>query len=244
MTLRMFDCGDSGLNIEVGSHVSEEVNAQAIALSQALEVRKLAGIREIIPTYRSVLVQFDPLLLARTDLAAQVRAAWDSIETAAQASTLWQVPICYGGECGVDLAEFALARGLSKEEVVRRHSAVTYRVYMIGFAPGFTYLGGLDPSLHASRRGTPRLKTPVRSVAIGGQQSAISPPMELPSGWHLIGQTPFRTYDAGRGGSEAFLLSPGDHVRFEPVSHADYLSLCKAAEAGAPVARKAARHDM
>lgn len=144
------------------------------------------------------------------------------------------MPVHYGGAHGADLDDLAAGAGLSPEAVIALHSGRDYRVYMIGFAPGFAYLGGLDPRLHASRRTDPRLKTPAGSVSIGGNQTGVSPPLELPSGWQLIGRTPARSYDPAR--AEPFLFAAGDLIRFEPIDRAAFDALSEAARAGETVA--------
>jgi KipI family sensor histidine kinase inhibitor len=232
---RLLDAGDGGLVVELGSAISEATNRQVIALGDALGRLALPGIIEIVPTYRSLLVLFDPLALPRATLRDEVHRLWPPGVTDSERSGHWCVPVLYGGEHGMDLEGVARTHGLAPEEVVALHSGAEYRVYMIGFAPGFAYLGGLPETIHTSRRTDPRLKTPPRSISIGGQQTAISPPLEIPSGWHLLGQTPVRTYDPRRV-EKPFLFAAGDVIRFMPITPDDYRDMCAAAEAGAEVA--------
>ncbi|MBB3773629.1 KipI family sensor histidine kinase inhibitor [Angulomicrobium tetraedrale] len=236
---RLLDAGESGLVVEFGDAIDEQVNREVIALADALDALPLAGIREVVPTYRSLLVLFDPLVLSRETLRARVLALWppraDGRQSHGTRHGIWHVPVAYGGEHGVDLDHVARLHGLSTREVVDLHSGAEYRVYMIGFAPGFAYLGGLNEAIHTSRRTDPRLKTPPRSVSIGGRQAAVSPPLEIPSGWHLLGQTPVRSYDPARA-ERPFLFAAGDTIRFTPIPHAEYAALCRAAEAGEIVA--------
>jgi KipI family sensor histidine kinase inhibitor len=233
---RFLNSGDSGLTVEFGSEISEAVNIAVIALGERLSQRKLPGLREIIPTYRSLLLLFDPVVLPRKALIAEVEQLWALPPVAAARRTRWHVPVVYGGEAGVDLGVVARQHGMTEDEVIALHAGADYRVYMIGFAPGFAYLGGLPEAIHTSRRTDPRMRTPPRSISIGGQQTAVGPPMEIPSGWQLIGRTPARSYDPART-QRPFLFEPGDGIRFEPVSHAEYERLCAAAEAGELVAR-------
>lgn len=233
---RLLDAGDGGLVVEFGDDIDETVNRRVIAFAQAVESLALPGIREVVPTYRSLLILFDPLVLARHELCEAALALWPPPETAGQRHGFWRVPVLYGGEHGIDLDHVARMHGMAAEDVIALHSGAEYRVYMIGFAPGFAYLGGLPEPLHTSRRTDPRLKTPPRSVSIGGRQAAVSPPMEIPSGWHLLGQTPVRSYDPRRT-DRPFLFTAGDAIRFAPVSPAEYRDLCKAAEAGEIVAQ-------
>lgn len=234
---RLLDAGDGGLVIELGDTVDEEINAMVVALAAAIEASALPGLHEVVPTYRSVLVLFDPLILPAERLRAVVHALPEPRPAAAAERRVWRVPVCYGGACGIDLDHVAAVHDLSTDEVIRLHSSVTYRVYMIGFAPGFSYLGGLPEPLHTGRRDDPRPRIPARSVSIGGRQTGVSSPLEVPSGWHLIGRTPVRSYDPGRR-SLPFLFAAGDGIRFEPVDLAAYERLCRAAEAGDLVAEQ------
>lgn len=232
---RLLDAGESGLVVEFGDAIDETVNRQVIALADALAARELAGVREVVPTYRSLLVLFDPLALPREMLRAEVLALWPPRAEAGKTHGIWRVPVLYGGEHGVDLDYVARLHGLTTQEVIDLHSGADYRVYMIGFAPGFAYLGGLPEAIHTSRRTDPRLKTPPRSVSIGGKQTAVSPPLPIPSGWHLLGQTPVRSYDPART-ERPFLFAAGDTIRFVPIGAGEYERMCAAAEAGAIVA--------
>jgi KipI family sensor histidine kinase inhibitor len=145
------------------------------------------------------------------------------------------VPVVYGGAFGIDLEAVAERAGMTPAEVIARHSAGDYRVYMLGFLPGYTYLGGLDPKLATPRRQDPRLETPSGTVAIGGIQTGIQC-ITAPSGWNLLGRTPVRTYHPHR--DPIFLIEPGDHVSFFPVPESEWDALDRAAEAGDPVAEK------
>lgn len=232
---RLLDAGDGGLVVEFGRDVDEAVNARVIALAAAVEALELPGLVEVVPTYRSLLVLHDPVALPRARLREAVLALCPPPVEEAGPRRLWRVPVAYGGENGVDLDHVAAVNGLTTQEVVRLHAGATYRVYMIGFAPGFAYLGGLPEPIHTSRRVDPRPRTPPRSVSIGGRQTAVSPPLGLPSGWHLIGRTPVRSYDPRRA-DDPFLFKAGDLIRFEPVDQAAFERLDIAAEAGERVA--------
>lgn len=232
---RYLDAGDAGLVVEFGDEIDEGINRAVVATAGALEERREAGIIEVVPTYRSFLVIFDPLALSKSRLIEIVEGLDASRPAHAATGIRWRVPVLYGGEAGVDLAEVADLHGLSEAEVVALHSGTIFRVYMLGFSPGFAYLGGLPAALHTSRRTDPRPETPPRSISIGGQQAAISPPIPVPSGWRLLGRTPVRSYDPQRT-SRPFLFSPGDQVRFEPITPSEYERACAAAEAGEIVA--------
>jgi 5-oxoprolinase (ATP-hydrolysing) subunit B len=228
---RFLDSGDRGLTVELGDTVDPSISEQVVALDRALQARSLAGVIETIPTYRSLLVIFDPTRIRKLALKEEIVALWPPTRTADQAQRLWRVPVAYGGEHGVDLEAVARTHDISRDEVVRLHSGPVYRVHMIGFAPGFAYLGGLPEVLHTSRRTDPRLKTPASSISIGGKQAAVSPPLEVPSGWHLIGRTPIRSYDP-RCVENPFLFSAGDTIRFVPISHAEFDAMSSAVAAG------------
>jgi KipI family sensor histidine kinase inhibitor len=236
-TLRFLDAGDGGLVVELGQDIDETTNAAVMALAERLGEACLDGVLEVIPTYRSLLVQFDPLRLEKSVLVGEVETAWAAATTVDRHASLWHIPVCYGDEYGADLGFVARANGLDEAEVVARHAGATYRIYMIGFAPGFAYLGGLDRSLHTSRRTEPRLKTPPRSISIGGMQTAVSPPIEIPSGWHMLGRTAVRTYDPTRK-EQVFLFGPGDYIRFHPVQPPEYDRQLEAVERGTIVAER------
>lgn len=235
--LRFLDAGDGGLVVELGQDIDEATNAAVMALAEQLGKSAPEGVLEVIPTYRSLLIQFDPLRIEKAALIKAARAAWADTKSVHRQASLWHIPVCYGGAHGADLGVVARANGLDEAEVIARHSATSYRIYMIGFAPGFAYLGGLDRALHTSRRTEPRLATPPRSVSIGGMQTAISPPIEIPSGWHMLGQSPVRTYDPARK-DRSFLFEPGDYLRFYPVTPGEYARQLEAVERGELVAER------
>jgi KipI family sensor histidine kinase inhibitor len=225
--------GDSALVLEFEERIDPEVSARVLAVDRALAAARIAGVQETLPTYRTLLVRFDP---EHTDIdalqALMLRTARDA-DAATQAGRLWRVPVAYGGAHGIDLDDVARAKQMSTEEIIRRHGDATYHVYMIGFVPGYTYLGGLDPLLHHSRRENPRLVVPRGTVSIGGQQAAIQS-IEAPSGWHLLGRTPLRLFDMRR--EKPFLIEPGERVRFTRVTAAEFDRLDALAERGAIVA--------
>ncbi|MDG4889803.1 5-oxoprolinase subunit PxpB [Mesorhizobium sp. WSM4887] len=239
---RFLDAAEGGLVVEFGSTIDGKTNAAVMTLAETLGEAKLRGVLEVIPTYRSLFVQFDPLQLSKSELKEAVTSMWGAPKVPDRHGSLWHIPVCYGGDHGIDLSFVARTHGIDEAEVVTRHAAVTYRIYMIGFAPGFAYLGGLDPLLHTSRRTEPRLKTPPRSISVGGMQTAVSPPLEIPSGWHMLGRTAVRTYDPARQ-SGAFLFEPGDYLRFHPVTQGEYDRQLQAAEAGEPVAEREDHRD-
>jgi KipI family sensor histidine kinase inhibitor len=211
--------GDSTIVLELEEAVDPAVNARVIAIAAAARAANWPGIRDIVPTFRSVAVAFDPM---RADLA-RVAADLERFAATAQATVAERPPIaipaCYGGELGPDLEALARWAACSPAEVVERHASTTYRVYMMGFVPGFAYMGTVDPRIRAPRHTTPRVRVPAGSVGIAGVQTGVYP-METPGGWQIIGRTPLTVFDPGR--DEPFLLRTGDTVRFVPIDRDEY----------------------
>lgn len=230
---RILDCGDGAISVEFGDRIDAGVNARALALDAALRAIDIPGLIETVPSYRAVLVCFDPVATDFDHLRALILSLSASAENNAVAAKRWRVPVVYGGEFGVDLDEFAARHGMTSDEIIALHSGAIYRVYMIGFMPGFAYLGGLDPRLETPRRLQPRLKTPAQSISIGGAQAAVSS-VEAPSGWHLLGRTPARPFLPGR--DPVFLFGAGDEIRFEPVAAKEWDALDAAAARGETIA--------
>ncbi len=230
---RFLACGDAAVTVEFGTAIDPRVSARVLALDAALNARSVRGLVETVPTYRSLMVQFDPLIFDYDLFQQRVRDLAGTLEAAPASGRRWKVPVVYGGKFGFDLDATAERHGLTSAQLIDKHTAPVYRVYMIGFMPGFTYLGGLDPSIATSRRTDPRPMTPAGCISIGGIQALIAG-QAMPSGWHILGLTPVRTFMAGR--EPAFLTAPGDEVVFEPVDAARWDALDRAAAAGEPVA--------
>jgi KipI family sensor histidine kinase inhibitor len=229
-------CGDGAFSVDFGDAIDAGLIARVAALDAALSADPPLGVVETVPTYRALLVAFDP---ARADPPALARRLAELAEGAAApraAGRTWRVPVVYGGTFGEDLALIAAHAGLSPEDYARRHAAGDYAVAMIGFMPGFCYLAGLDPALAMPRRETPRPRIPAGSVSVGGIQTAVGS-VESPSGWRLIGRTPARAFMPGR--EPPFLFAPGDRIRFEAVPAVRWAELDAAAAAGEPVAERA-----
>lgn len=231
---RFLAAGDAVLTIELGDAIGAELSERVTAFDAAIQAAAIEGIVETVPTYRSLSVHYDPAVLDAAALRARIEALEIDPAAGRNPARLWHIPVAYGGDYGMDLEHIAERHGLTPERVVELHSRGRYRVYMIGFAPGFSYLGGLDERLHTPRRTEPRLRTPAGSVSIGGMQAAVSS-VEVPSGWHMLGRTPVRTFDLRR--DRPFLFSIGDAVRFEPIAHGEWAALEARAAAGETVAR-------
>ena len=211
------DAGDSALLLELEPVVDAHVNARAIAIAGAMREAAVTGVRDVVSTFRSVAVYFDPL---RTDVDA-VRSALERA-SAAPAGIVerrsFEIPVVYGGEGGPDLADVAQAASLTPGEVIAKHSAPEYRVFMLGFLPGFAYLGTVAPEIAVARRPSPRLRVAAGSVGIAGLQTAVYP-SDSPGGWQIVGRTTQPMFDPQR--VPAALLAPGDRVRFVPVQETE-----------------------
>ena len=226
--------GDGALLIRLGERIDASLNAHALAIAAALRAAGLPGVFDIAAAYASVCVRYDPAAWtdsgsARTPhdgIAARIGeiAARTPVGAASDTAPPVEIPVCYGGEYGPDLAEVATLSGLQESEVMARHGAGEYRVAMLGFAPGFPYLLGLDSSLHTPRRANPRTRVPAGSVAIGGAQTGIYP-RELPGGWQIIGRTPLDLFDPAR--DPPALLTPGRRVRFRAVDAGEFAALSR-----------------
>lgn len=221
--VRFLPAGDGGVVVEFGQGISLETNAAVRGLAHALERARIPGLREAVPTYRSLGVEYDPIAIGWDEITDAIRGLLDRIDADAPPSPRRvELPTVYGGAYGPDLLDVAAHTGLAPDEVIRRHSGTDYPVYMLGFTAGFAYLGGLPDSLHTPRLATPRTRVPKGSVAIGGAQTGAYPE-ETPGGWRLIGRTPVPLFDPLRDPPTP--CSPGDRVRFVPVSEEEYRRL-------------------
>ena len=218
--MKILPAGDRALVADFGNVISEDVNRKVNALKKVLLAEKVAGVREMIPTYRSLLVEYNPAVISMQALRARIEAA--DIEGAAaetEKRRVLEIPCCYGGLYGEDLAGLAELTGLSEKEIIDIHAGTEYRVYMLGFLPGFVYLGGMDERIAAPRLNSPRVSIPAGSVGIGGSQTGVYP-MASPGGWRLIGMTPVSFYDPKR--ENPVLCEAGDYIRFVPISPEEY----------------------
>jgi inhibitor of KinA len=214
--------GDAALLVEFPQRIDPVVSGRAVAVSRAIQDRCAGRIRDVVVGYASVTVYFDPL---QTDIGAIEAEISRAVELNREAPSIAEgvidVPVCYGGQLGPDLAQIAAFAGATEAETIELHCAPVYRVYVVGFMPGFAYMASVHPRLAMPRRPTPRTRVPAGSVAIASGQTGIYP-IESPGGWHLIGRTWLKPYDERR--SEPFLFKPGDRVRFHPV-HRDEFDL-------------------
>jgi inhibitor of KinA len=213
---RILAAGDSALLVELGEAIEPAINRQVHALARALEQQAFPGLGEIVPGYCSLLVHYGPLErnYAEVEVFVSETARRCDVSHLPEPQTV-EIPTVYGGTYGPDIAFVAAHNGLSVDDVIARHSGTTYTVYMLGFAPGFAYLGGLPEELVTPRLSTPRQAVPAGSVGIAGAQTGVYP-IETPGGWRLIGRTPVALFDPAA--DPPTRLRPGDQVRFAPIS--------------------------
>jgi len=222
--------GDSSILIEFRQEISPEVNARITAVVRLIKEQQIEGIVDMIPSFCALLINYDPRIITYAQILERMEKLLSlDVETEEIASTVYEIPVCYGGEYGPDLEFVAENAGLSVAEVIQLHSSTDYLIYMLGFMPGFPYLGGLDERIHTPRLENPRLKIPAGSVGIGGAQTGIYP-RESPGGWQLLGLTPVQTYDPNR--EVPILFEAGDYIRFVPIDQVEYQEIQKQVEAG------------
>jgi inhibitor of KinA len=216
--------------VEFGDRMDRQLSALVLNLLRRLREAGIPGVVEAVPTFRSLLIHYDPLVVRARELEARLEPLIDGLEAGAMGGRRWYFPTCYeGSEFAPDLEDVARTTGLSAPEVVELHAEVEHLVYVIGFLPGLPYLGDLPAALELPRRTSPRIKVPAGSVAIATNQTCIYP-LESPGGWHIIGRTAVPLFDPRR--QSPVLLSPGDTVRFVPVGREVYEDMRAASEEG------------
>jgi KipI family sensor histidine kinase inhibitor len=231
---RFLPVGDTALTVEFGDAIDPTINAAVIALDLGLAAAELPGIIETVPTYRSLLICYEPAELPYHTLVAAVRELiGENFGRAGRAGRCWTVPVAYGAPYGEDLEEVAATLRLEPRQVIAAHAGTEYLVYLVGFNPGAPNLGGLPTQLHIPRRKVPHPMVAAGSVAIGGMQTGITS-IAIPTGWHILGRTPVRPFVVTR--REPFLFEPGDRIRFRPIDGAEFERLAADAAAGEPVA--------
>ena len=233
LTPRFLDAGECALVVEYGTTIDPRLNEAVLALDAALTDHPRDGIIECVPTYRSLMIHYDPFTISRSELIAHVTARRTG-GAASRPRRLWTLPACYDEEFGEDLGFVAERQKLTKADVIRLHSTARYRIYMFGFAPGLAYLGGGPPELSIPRRTSPRDYVPANSLIIAGGQAVVFT-VAMPSGWHILGRTPERLFAPER--NPVFLGAPGDEMTFEPVDRAAYEALRLRAIAGEVLGR-------
>jgi inhibitor of KinA len=226
---RFLSAGDTALVVEFGDRVDRTLSGLVLALARRLADAAIPGVVETVPTFRSLMVHYDPLQLTDAQLKGHLAPLLDGLEAAESAGRHWRIPACYDASLGLDLADVAQRTGLSVAEVARRHTGALHHIYMMGFLPGLPYLGGLPPEFELPRRENPRIKVPSGAVAVAMSMTVVYP-LESPGGWHILARTPAPLWDMRR--NPPALLAAGDKVTFEPVSLREYEALLARAAAG------------
>ena len=239
--VRFLLTGDTSLSVEFGNAINEAINHDIRAYKIALEKAGIPGIVETVPTYRSLMVHYDPSVIPYAQIRMKLEQLLNEMgEIEIPPSPVLEIPVLYGGEMGPDLPFVAENAGMSEEEVVKIHSSAEYLIYMLGFTPGFTYLGGMSEKIAAPRLKAPRVKIPAGSVGIAGTQTGVYP-IDSPGGWQLIGRTPVKMYDPKR--ETPILPEAGQYIQFFPVTQAEYDAILQEVEAGTYVVKTHARKE-
>jgi inhibitor of KinA len=226
------DAGEAALVVEFGRAIEPAIHDRVLALDAALSQRALPGVVELVPTIRSLMIHYDPLVIERTALVDAVRGIGTGA-AGTRPARRWTIPCCYDPTFGEDIAHIADQLGMTPERVVALHSGATYRAYMYGFLPGFCYLGGLPQELTVSRRMTIRAPHPSGTIMIGAGMGLITT-FAMPTGWWLVGRTPERMFSLDR--AQTFLAAVGDEIKFAPIDLAAFHALDRRAAAGEVVA--------
>jgi len=212
--------GDTGIIIQFGTEISEAIYQQIRQYVYWLEQSCIEGIVEWVPAYTTLAVFYRPNIISYDELSQKLLKIGEKIESMPVPDPIViEIPTLYGKEAGPDIQFVAETNGLSEEEVVKIHSSSDYLIYMIGFVPGFPYLGGMDKRIAAPRKKTPRSRIPAGSIGIAGEQTGIYP-LETPGGWQIIGRTPVKLYDPQK--QDPILLKAGDYIRFVPITEREY----------------------
>lgn len=220
--------GDTSLAIVFDQVISVEINEQIRALDEAITEAKIPGVYETVPTYCSLTVHYDPVTIRYHELEEKITKLLDMTHHAEVSKPkVIEIPVCYGGDFGPDLDNVANHNNLTPEEVIKIHASGEYLVYMLGFTPGFSYMGGMDERIATPRHTTPRVLIPAGSVGIAGMQTGIYP-IDSPGGWQLIGLTPIILYDAAR--ETPILLDAGMYVKFVPIDEQEFYGIKTLAE--------------
>ena len=227
--MRFLPAGDTAVVVEFGDRIDRALSSRVLALARALRDAPPAGVVGVVPTFRSLLVHYNPLITSGRNVLDAMRGLAEVERGRGEPRRRWTIPACYAGGLAPDLDDVAERTGLSTEEVATRHAHTEFHVYMIGFAPGHPYMGDLPEELALPRLAEPRLRVPAGSIAIASTLSVIHP-TENPTGWRVIGAAPVRLFDPAWG--QPSLLAPGDAVRFEPVGLREFERIRSAVEAG------------
>jgi inhibitor of KinA len=226
---RVLPAGDTALVVEFGDSVDRRLSTWVLALARRLDEACVSGLIETVPTIRSLIVHYDPLILSAGSLKARIAELMRGLRAGEGAVRHWHLPACYDPSMAPDLASVAGHAGISPAQVVERHCATNFHVYMLGFLPGMAYLGDIPREMQLPRMPTPRLKVPAGSLGIANSLTCVYP-VDTPGGWHVIGRSPIPYFE--RQPTVKTLLSPGDKVTFDPVSLREFEELSAKAAAG------------
>lgn len=228
--IKILTAGDSSILIEFGKEISPEINGHITAVVHLMKEQHIEGVVEVIPAFASLLVNYDPRVITYSQIKERMEKLLKlDVRSEESARRIFEIPVCYGGEYGPDLENIAAKAGLTPEEVIQIHSSRDYLIYMLGFLPGFAYLGGLDERIHTPRLANPRIRIRAGSVGIGGSQTGIYP-LDSPGGWQLLGLTPVNPYDPKR--EVPILYEAGDYIRFVPITEEEFREIRAQVEAG------------
>ena len=213
------DAGDTALVIQYGEVVDVSINRIVRQLAHAVKQLDMPGIIDIVPTMRSLMIHYDPLSLSKQALIGAVQPLLYDLEELEENNKKWLIPVCYEGEFAPDINEVSKATNTTIDEIVRQHTLLELEVFMMGFLPGFPYIGLLPEIFDLPRRIEPRVYIPPRSISVAARQTTIYT-INSPGGWHLIGRTPVDFYDADR--AEPILVCAGDRIKFKSIPSSEF----------------------
>lgn len=218
--IKLLTAGDSSILLQFGNTIDPAINRKIAATVQLMREQHINGVTDVIPAFCSLLINYDPRVISYEQIKRRMEALVKiDVSAGNTRKRVFEIPVCYGGVYGPDIQNIADHAGMSVEEVIQIHTSRDYLIYMLGFLPGFTYLGGLDERIHTPRLANPRIRIPAGSVGIGGSQTGIYP-MDSPGGWQLMGMTPVKTYDPDR--EVPILVEAGDYIRFVAIDEDEF----------------------
>ncbi|MDP0493639.1 MAG: 5-oxoprolinase subunit PxpB [Fusobacterium sp. JB021] len=222
--MKFLKAGDSSLVIELGNEISPIINFKLKKITEFLDNANIKGIKDLLPTYRSIIVYYNPLIVSFEEIKeiVEINCNFEHENTENIEKEIVEIPVVYGGEYGPDLENIAAHNNLTTEEVIKIHTSGEYLVYMLGFTPGFPYLGGMDKKIATPRLKEPRTKIPAGSVGIAGEQTGVYP-IESPGGWQLLGRSPLDFFNPNS--EKPFLLKAGQYIKFVAITEEEYLKL-------------------
>lgn len=223
MTFEIIPLGDMAVRISFGDSINEETNGRIRQFLLKLEKERVSGVIEWVPAYTSVTIYYEPEQISYETMKRKLEEVnQEQLDSHLTKPRVYEIPACYGGEFGPDLPYVAEYHGLSEQEVINLHADREYLIHMMGFMPGFPYLGGMPEEIAVPRLEEPRFSVLPGSIGIGGSQTGIYP-ADVPSGWRIIGGTPIRLYEQEK--EEPFLLSAGNYIKFVPIDHGEYFKI-------------------